>query len=317
MAPLPAYSNTFIIDDFSAQDVVAICDFSLQGPTIMFPNLPTQQESVEALKIVDGTVIGGWRICGLNLNVPNPPSVAQIQVIGSPDDGPAGTTPELFRYTEGTGVTATAMLRYNGTDGDMGTDTTPMSLNLLSSSHLRITYSKADVQVGGTATLTDSDGDSASLPFTLVGGTSTPTTILISLTDFQANNPALSLGSIQEVKLSIVSASGVTDYDLDLIDIIMTSSSCSNIDHWDKVSFISPKFLRDFGETPVSRINPGEEGEFKFLQIDPSNVLNLNQLVAEHLTSEGWTRADMTPIKQTDIQIVDIEYSNYCVQNPI
>jgi len=100
-----------------------------------------------------------------------------------------------------------------------------------------------------------------------------------------------------------------------------TTSFCEmnggEVDHWDKVSFISPKFLRDFGETPVSRINPGEEGEFKFLQIDPSNVLNLNQLVAVHLTSEGWTRADMTPIKQTDIQIVDVEYSNYCVQNPI
>jgi len=89
------------------------------------------------------------------------------------------------------------------------------------------------------------------------------------------------------------------------------------VDHWDKVSFTSPRFLRNFDDMPVSQINPGKLGEFKFLQIDPSNVLNLNQLVAEHLTSQGWTGANMTPIKQTDIQIVDVEYSNYCVQNPI
>jgi len=73
--------------------------------------------------------------------------------------------------------------------------------------------------------------------------------------------------------------------------------------------------MRNFDDTPTSKINPGQEAEFKFLQIDPSNVLNLHELIAEHLAGEGWTRADMTPIKATDIQIVHVSYSSYCVQN--
>ena len=81
------------------------------------------------MKIVDGSVAGGWRICTLNLDVANAPSLGEIQFVASPDDG-AQPLPNMFRHMAGSGVETTTMLIYNGTDGTMGTDGSFMSLNL-------------------------------------------------------------------------------------------------------------------------------------------------------------------------------------------
>ncbi len=221
MVPIPAFANVVTIDAFSAQDVSAFCDFALEGPNVLNPGNPTFKAISELVKILDGSVAGGWRICTLNLDVSNSPSLGEIQIVGSPDDG-AQPLANMFRHMAGSGVETTTMLIYNGTDGTMGTDGSFMSLNLLGNDFLKIVYSKSDFQVDGTVRLTDNTGgDSATRPFTLVAGTNAVTTILIPMGAFTTANAALGLEDIREIKFTLDTVPDATDYDMDLLIFTM------------------------------------------------------------------------------------------------
>ena len=89
------------------------------------------------------------------------------------------------------------------------------------------------------------------------------------------------------------------------------------VEHWDKVIFVTDKLFIHrvvMGGAIDGIIRPGQQADWKFIQVDPFQITNLVEITAEHLTSVGWTTGIGTPIKPSMIFVQDVEYSNYCVQ---
>ena len=59
IVPIPAYAVTITIDDFSNDSIFSICDLLLTGP----PPAADPTRAFGTDNIVDGTVLGEWRIC--------------------------------------------------------------------------------------------------------------------------------------------------------------------------------------------------------------------------------------------------------------
>jgi len=206
LVPLPpAEAKIFIIDDFENDTALQQCD--IIQTTAGSSGIKSQTPVVGVISLL--------RECLLFLDVANAPSNGATLIAGLPQDVGAG----MFRMMAGTGVETTVTLFYDGVVG-LATGRA-LALNLLDSDNLRITYSKSDFQVDGTATMWDSGGDAASLPFTLLAGTVSSTEINLVLTDFVVVNPLLNLNDIDEIRLVLDTVTDATDYDLDLIDITM------------------------------------------------------------------------------------------------
>jgi len=220
LVPLqPAEAKIFLIDDFSGDPIVAgtgACDLSTNG----VDSLPFQTSMIQVLDIgvlING-VLGDWRECSINLDVISFPSEGELLVVGSPDDGAAGTTPEMFRHMAGTGVKTTTMLIYNANGAGLG-------VNLLSSDDIRMVFSTSDQLVNVIVRIEDSGGDWAEQTAQLQIVTATPTTLLFLITDFIDNpsafNGVLNLDDIDEIKFTWQTPTAFTDYDIDLLDITM------------------------------------------------------------------------------------------------
>ncbi len=198
MVPLPAHANTFIIDDFENDDDLETCDISLTTG------------SAGAVQTGIAGVIDQIRECILTIDVEVVTLDGEIEL-----DQAAG----MFRHFVGSGVETTVNLIYDGEA--LPANGRSLGLDLTNSDDLRIVYSFADFQVDVTARLVDSGGDFAELAGFLVAGTNSATELNFNLDDF-VNNPSassgiLNLDDIDEIDITI----GVTDYDLDLLDITM------------------------------------------------------------------------------------------------
>jgi len=210
---------------------------------ILVPALQESFQNVITISNFINGVLGDWRHCSLFVNVENSPRVAAIKVLGALHDAPNdGTALAMFSHSAEKGVETTVMLTYDGTDGSAGTDTTPLSVDLSNSNNLRIKYSQSQFQVDGTAKLTDSDGDSASLPFILAAGINSPIETNIPLANFVAQNNDLDLEFIEEIKLTFETTTDATDYILDLIDINMLTDPDSDGDGVPDSQDICPNF---------------------------------------------------------------------------
>ena len=221
LSPLPqAEAKMFLIDDFSGDPTpvgIGACDLTTNGNTNA-PFLSALQNVIDVGLLIRG-VLGDWRECSINLDVENDPSEGAIQVVGAPDDGGAGTTPEMFRHMAGTGVETISMLTYDADGAGLG-------VNLLNSDDVRIVYSTSDFQVDVTVRVTDSGGDwDEQIASTVAGTVSTPTEILFDIGNFviapSASMGVLNLKDIDGIKFTFDTTTAFTDYDLDLLDITM------------------------------------------------------------------------------------------------
>jgi len=224
MVPLPAHANNFIIDNFEFDGGVGLmlCDIVLVnniGATTPPPPPPVGGTGVPTTGLNAGFMgvtpfsDNMVRECSLFLNIVNPPSSqARIMIFDLANDNTA-----MFQHSADVFITTTVMLWW---DDEVGAGRS-LDLDLTNSVNLRITYSFTDRNVNGMATLFDGDGDSASVPFTLVSGTVTATEIYLPLNNFVTQNNLLNLNDIDEIKLTFVTPLAATDYAIDLIDINM------------------------------------------------------------------------------------------------
>jgi len=215
--PLPAaHANTFLIDNFTDDNLAMLCDDALIDKTV-------QDKTHFAFQLGLTEVIDGIRECQLTLLQDNPPETAATTIVQA-----------TGQYTGimGAGVQAMSYLQYDGiADGVVGGGRT-LGLDLTNSNNLRILYSFADIQVAVTATLIDSGGDSASLNGILVAGTNSATELNFPLNNFVIQNAALSLNNIDEFNFNFTATSG-TDFVVEFIDITMQNGPIEfNPDHY-------------------------------------------------------------------------------------
>jgi len=267
MVPLPAYANNFLIDDFSNDGADGVfeegrCDIARN---ILGTAMPATQQMVTAFNTTVLGVLGDFRFCSLELDAENPPVLAIIEVVAFSDDPGPIPHPNVFRHTSQIGVETISMLSYNADGAGLGVD-------LTNSVNLRIKYSQAQFQVDGTAKLTDSGGDSASLPFTLAAGINSLTELNIPLANFVAQNANLNLNDIDEIKLTFDTTVDATDYSLDLIDINMLIDPDSDGDGVPDSQDICPNFDDNIDtdgdgvpdgcdENPTLSCGPGTQAE--------------------------------------------------------
>lgn len=104
----------------------------------------------------------------------------------------------------------------------------------------------------------------------------------------------------------------------DAVTQYTVNSSCEGangvMEHWDKVIFQSDRFLLLKNDNvTIGRVAPGQTADWKFLQRDPGSITNLDVITAEHLNVMGWTTGGGGLIKPKHLNIIDVEYSNFCV----
>ncbi len=228
LVPLqPAEAKVFLIDDFSGDPspAGAPSDCHKESDGTGSAGNPPNEVGSQNLPSGDADfnpVLGFWRVCDHTIDTPLASSVGTIKTIGSPHDGAATTTAQMFRHGAETGIKTTTLLIYDGTaNGVAGT----LDVSVLNSDNLRLVHSTADMPVTYTARLTDVDGDWGEQVTTLIPVSSTPTQNLFLLTDFVDNPSAsfqtLDLAHIEEFSFKFVPEDPETDYDIDLIDITM------------------------------------------------------------------------------------------------
>jgi len=222
MIPSPAYANNFIVDNFTDDSgpQAGACDFALTtGMTSLFVQ-------TGMLGVIDMI-----RECQFTITVDNFPREGEIQVVEA-----AG----MFSQTSQTGVKTDVLLLYDGEE--MPASGRSLGLDLTNSVNLRITYSKAQFQVDVSATLIDSDGDSATLNGILAPGINSAIDLNFPLANFAAQNALLNLNDIDEINFHFTTTTDATDYDLDLIDINMITSPDSDGDGVPDSQDICPNF---------------------------------------------------------------------------
>jgi len=105
---------------------------------------------------------------------------------------------------------------------------------------------------------------------------------------------------------------------------ITTSASCpqENIQHWDKVIF-SANMDDPFDEGFISPNGKTELDEFSVFDVkvldDPNELADLREKVVQKLSSLGYQKnyflePFIRDLAETNIDIIDIEYSIICVQ---
>jgi len=219
LSPLPqAEAKMFLIDDFSNDGASpdnqnAGCDLlAVSGTT-------SGNQQVTNFNATVLGVLGDWRTCDLTIDVSNSPSNAATDVVAADDDAGSANAADMFRHMAGTGVESSTLLTYDADGAGLG-------ISLLDSDDVKIVYSTSDFQVDITVRVTDSDGDWAEQQASTIAGTvSTPTTILILITDFIDNpsafNGVLNLGAIDGISFEYDTTVAFTDYDLDSLMITM------------------------------------------------------------------------------------------------
>jgi len=322
MVSLPAYANNFLIDSFEDGGGIGnmMCDISLvnnpggTAPPTDPQDLPVPGDGNPAVGANQNLnmVIDMIRQCSIFLDTVSPPSEGEIIIA----QGLGG----MFRHMAGTQVKTTVMLWWDGNFGADGNGNRQLNENFANSVNLRITYSFSDNNVNGMATLFDGDGDSASVPFTLVAGTITTTVINIPLANFVAQNANLNLADIDEIKLTFETTAGGSDYALDLIDINMQTAppdpspiptTCvgGNIVHIDKIIFQPTQFII---HPTFLALNPALVYDIKVTD-DPNAVKYLNNEVADFLNFLGYTLGGGAAVKPNRVTVIDVEYSTICV----
>jgi len=224
MIPSPAYANNFIIDNFTDDSpnapLTGLCDISL-----------TSGMSLLIVQTGLSEVIDMIRECKLTITVENDPREGAIQVVEAVG---------MFSQSSQTGVKTDVLLLYDGEE--MPASGRSLGLDLTNSNNLRITYSKAQFQVDVSATLIDSDGDSATLNGILAPGINSAIDLNFPLADFVTQNAFLNLNDIDEFNFHFTTTTDATDYDLDLIDINMIISPDSDGDGVPDSQDICPNF---------------------------------------------------------------------------
>jgi len=203
-----AFANIFLIDNFSDNDVLKLCDFTLRGPgPIPFDSgiSPLMNQFLG----VGSEVIDDKRQCQLQLTLSNNPSEGEMQIAEF-----AG----MFRQMAGTGVKTNSYLQYDGLNA---TDLIPLNLDLSNSDKVRIQHSFTDAFINVTATLIDGDGDEASLEGIFEKDVGVLTNLDFPLTDFEAENVLLDLNDIDELNFNFTTFTVAGDFDVELIEITM------------------------------------------------------------------------------------------------
>ena len=227
LIPLPsAEAKVFLIDDFSHDPDLpnipgsGMCDI---GPS----SGSTDVERIDGVGPFNSTVLrvlGDWRGCGFEIDVPSGSTTAGIQVLAFFNDNDQPPF-NMFRHEAGAFVETIVELTYNGTDGTAGTDTTPINIDLTNSDDIRIMYSVSDFQVNVTARVTDSTCDWAEQEGLLEMGTNSLTNLLYDIdkfsTDPTATSGVVDLADIEEISFVFDAEEGLTDYVIEKIDITM------------------------------------------------------------------------------------------------
>ena len=86
--------------------------------------------------------------------------------------------------------------------------------------------------------------------------------------------------------------------------------SCENVEHWNKIRFISSQALTNNEQLPIQKDVSSYE---VLVRADADKAPLIEFLVSEKLNQIGYTRVGGAPVLLGDVSVLEITYSSFCL----